>query len=86
MPELKDKRRVVRWIIDLAERRKPVPFGIKHDLRLAVAIAEVDEHDAALIAVRIDPAAKRDFLADLLRAKLAASMSAKQSRTPRRYP
>ena len=59
-------------------------FGIEDDLRLAVAVAEVDEHDAALIAVRIDPAAKRDFLTDVFRPQLAASMSAKQDQDSER--
>ena len=36
-------------------------FRAKHDLRLAVAVAQVDEQHAAVIAVGIDPAAKGDF-------------------------
>src|SRR2546421_199176 len=57
-------------------------FGVKNHLRLAVAIAKIDEDDAALIAVRIDPAAKRDLRTDVLRPQLAASMGAKQGETP----
>src|SRR5262245_10052165 len=65
----------------LGQHLRPA-LGVKNHLRLAIAVAQIDEHDSALVAVRIDPAAKRDFLADVLGPQLAASMCAKQGRTP----
>jgi hypothetical protein len=51
-------------------------------LRLPVPIAEVDEYDPSLIAIRIDPAAEGDFLTDVLRPNLTARMGAKQGASP----
>src|SRR5262249_719736 len=51
---------------------------IKYDLCLAVPITEIDEHNAALIAVRIDPAAKRHLVANMFRPQLPATMSPNQ--------
>ena len=48
---------------------------IEHDLRHAVPVAQVDEQPAAMIAVAVDPAAKRDFLANMFAAQFAARMS-----------
>jgi hypothetical protein len=47
-------------------------------LRQAVTIAQVDEDSPAVVAIHIDPPAQRDFLSDLFRTQLAASMSPKQ--------
>src|SRR5262249_14680697 len=44
--------------------------------------AKVNEQRAAVVAARIDPAAKRDFFTDIRRAKLTTSMRAKQGKTP----
>ena len=40
-------------------------FRSKDDLRLAVAVAEVDEQRPAVVAGRIDPAAEGDLLIDV---------------------
>ncbi len=49
------------------------PFvGIEHDLRLAVAVAEVDEHEPAVVAIPFDPAAQRGRFADVGRTQFAA--------------
>ena len=48
---------------------------IEHDLRHAVAVAQVDEQPAAVVAVAVDPAAEGDFLADMFAAQFAAGMS-----------
>ena len=40
-------------------------FGREDDLRLAVAVAQVDEQHAAVVAVGVDPTAEGDFLADV---------------------
>src|SRR4029079_214453 len=45
------------------------------------AIAQINEHDPALVAIRVHPAAKRYFLANMIGPQLAASMSAKQNQS-----
>ena len=55
---------------------------VEHDLRHAVAIAQVDEQTAAVVAVAVDPAAKRDFLANVFATQFAAGVSS-QHRLPR---
>ena len=55
-------------------------FGGDDDLRLAVAVPQVEEHAAAVVAIAVDPAAKGDFLSDVRFAQFAASMCAKQSK------
>ena len=57
-------------------------FRRNHDLGFAVAIAQIDKQHALMIAVRIDPTAKRDRLTDVAGAELAASVSAIQSVNP----
>jgi len=52
-------------------------FGRDDDLRLAVAVAQIDEEDALVVAIGIDPAAERDGLADVRGSELAAGVSAK---------
>ena len=47
---------------------------IEHHLRHAVPVAQIDEQPAAMIAVGIDPAAKRYFLADMFTAQVAAGV------------
>ena len=55
------------------------PFvGIEDDLRLAVAVAEVDEHQPAVIAIPLDPAAECGRLADIRRTQFAASLCTQQ--------
>ena len=51
------------------------PFRGKDHLRLAVAVAEVDEQHAAVVAVGIDPAAERDLLPDMFQTQFAARVS-----------
>ena len=51
-------------------------LGREDDLRLAVAIPHVDEQHAAVVAVRVDPPAKRHFLADVIESQFAASVRA----------
>ncbi len=58
--------------------RLDAAVGVKRDLRLAVAVAQVDENNAAMVAVAINPAANRDFLANVPRVKFAARMSPHQ--------
>jgi hypothetical protein len=53
------------------------------DLRLAPAIAQVDEEPATMVAVAVNPAAESDFLPDVLGPQIAASMCSKQRRNPR---
>ena len=48
---------------------------IEHDLRHAVAVAQVDEQPAAVVAVAVDPAAEGDFLANMFAAQFAAGVS-----------
>jgi hypothetical protein len=48
----------------LLQNRLP-SFRSEDDLRLAVAVAEVDEERPAMVAAGIDPAAERDLLADV---------------------
>ena len=48
---------------------------IEHHLRHAVAVAQVDEQAAAVVAVAVDPAAERDFLANVFAAQFAAGVS-----------
>ena len=55
------------------DRRRRVG-RIEHDLRDAVAVAEVDEQAAAVVAIAVDPATQRDGLADVIDAKFAAGM------------
>ncbi len=56
------------------DRRRRVG-RIEDDLRDAVAIAEIDEQAAAMVAVAIDPATEGDRLADVFDAKFATGMS-----------
>jgi len=51
-------------------------IGMKDDLRDAVAIAKVDEQDAAVIAVFFDPAIEGDCLAGVIFAKFTAGVGA----------
>ena len=57
-------------------------FRGENDLRLAVAVAKIDEQHAAMVAIGIDPAAQGDLLADVFRAQFAASMSPQQVKAP----
>ena len=50
--------------------------GVEDKLREAVAVAQVDEDQAAVVAVGMDPAGKFDFLADIGFAELAAGVGA----------
>ena len=42
-------------------------LGGEDDLRVAVAVAQVDEQHPLVVAVAVDPAAQGDFLADVRR-------------------
>ena len=48
---------------------------VEYDLRHAVAVAQIDEQSAAVVAVAVDPAAERGFLADMFAAQFTAGMS-----------
>jgi hypothetical protein len=48
---------------------------IEHDLRHAIAVAEVDEQAAAVVAVGVDPTAEGDDVAHMNIAKFAAGVS-----------
>ena len=63
-----------------ARGRSPCPesSGIEDDLRDALAVAQVDEDAAAVIAVARDPAEEDDLLALVRRAQLAAVVGAFQ--------
>ena len=52
---------------------------VEHDLRDAVAVAQVDEQPAAVVAVAVDPAAEGGRLADVVDAKFAAGMSSQHA-------
>ena len=71
----------VRSLRDSSSTRLAGLGGEDH-LRLAVAVAEVDEQRAAVVAIRIDPAAQRDLLADVFGPQLTAGMGAKQGASP----
>ena len=49
-------------------------LGVEGDLRDTLAIAQVHEDEAAVVAAAPHPAGERDLLADVLAAKLAAGM------------
>ncbi len=49
---------------------------VRHDLRDAVMVAQVDEQDTAMVALAVDPAGQANGLADIAFAKLCASMGA----------
>ena len=51
-------------------------FRAGDNLRLAIAVAEVQEHGAAVIANTVHPPAKRDFLTHVLNSQLATCMCA----------
>ena len=49
-------------------------LGVEGDLGHALAVAQVDEDEAAVIAAVPDPAGEHDLLADVLGAQLCAAM------------
>ena len=53
-------------------------FRGEDHLRLAVAVAEVDEEHAAVVAIGVHPAGERDLPADVGNPKFAARMSPQQ--------
>ena len=59
--------------LGVARRRR---FRIGHALGEAVMVAEIDEQQPAMVAHAMHPARKPDGLADVVFAKLAASMGA----------
>lgn len=50
-------------------------FLLEDDLRLAVAVAQIDKQHRAVVAIGIDPAAKGHRLADMGGSQLPASVS-----------
>ena len=46
--------------------------GVEHDLQQALAVAQIHENDAAMVAAAMDPAGNRNFLTDQLFVDLAA--------------
>ena len=57
-------------------------FRGENHLGLAVAVAEIDEQHAAMVAVRVDPAAKGHLLPDVVQTQFAAGMSPQQVEVP----
>jgi hypothetical protein len=57
-------------------------FRGENGLCFSVTIAQINEQLPAMVPVGIDPAAQGDLLADMIRAKFAASMSPQQSGNP----
>ena len=58
-------------------------FGrVEYDLQFAIAVAEINENDAAVIATAIDPATRCDSLADMCLTEFAAGMGPKHSQNP----
>ena len=55
------------------ERRR---IRLDHALGDAIMVAQVDEHQPAMVAPAVDPAGQPDGLSDIVLAKLAASMGA----------
>jgi len=51
-------------------------LGTKHNLRQSLPVPEIDKDDAAMVTAGIDPAGKRDGLADVIFAKLIAEVIA----------
>ena len=51
-------------------------FGTEDNLRYALAIAEVDEDESAMVAAGGDPAAECDFVAGVFGAEGVAMMGA----------
>ena len=56
------------------ERLAAGVLRVKGDLRHALAVAQVNEDEAAVVAAVPDPAGQRDRLADVLAAQLAAAV------------
>ena len=57
-----------------------VIIGVKHDLRLAVAVTHVDKDEFfALFTIAVDPAAQCDGLSSVFTTKLSAGMSSMHS-------
>ena len=54
----------------------PAALGSHDHLSFAVAIAQIDENTAAVIAIYVDPTAKRSLVANMIRPQLAAGMGA----------
>jgi hypothetical protein len=52
----------------------PVVFGVEDDLRHALAVADVDEHNTPKVAPGVNPAAERDLLPDVFFAQFRAVM------------
>jgi hypothetical protein len=51
-------------------------LGIEDDLDQTVAVTEVDEEEAAVVATAVEPALEHDSLADVGGAQLSASVGA----------
>ncbi len=47
---------------------------VEHDLDLAVPVAQVDKHEAAVVAVAVHPTTHGDRLTDPIRAQFATGM------------
>ena len=56
--------------------RGGVMRGIQHELHDSVAVAKIDEDEAAVIAARLDPSPQRDLAANVGGANRAAVISA----------
>ena len=52
-----------------------IAFGVKHDLRDAAAVAQIDEHQIAEVATAVDPSHENGFFAGIGGAQCAAHVS-----------
>jgi hypothetical protein len=68
----------------LRHRKNGRPIRIEHDLQQSLAIAQVDEDDAAMIAPPMGPAGHGDHLTDQRLADLTAIVSAHKLMNRRR--
>jgi hypothetical protein len=60
-------------------------LGAEDDLCETLAVAEIDKDDAAMVTAGIDPASKRDGLADVFFAKLIAEVIAEHLKRRMKY-
>src|SRR6185503_9621418 len=60
----------------LVARRHAALVGVEDDLREAVAVAQVDQHHAAVVAIVVNPAGEFHFFAEVGDAQLPARVGA----------
>ena len=65
---------LVAEVLGLAASGAALGAGLEDDLGQAVAVAEVDEDQAAVVATGVDPAVEDHLLADVVAGQLAAGL------------